>query len=61
LAASRFELAGKFYTVVLTAVIDEFGLTKVDGKIKDKLKLAQMLPFTDTDDEVKALETALLA
>lgn len=61
LAASQFELAGKFYAVLLTAVIDEFGLARVDVKIKDKLKLAQMLPFTDTEDEVEALQTALLA
>jgi hypothetical protein len=60
LSASQFELAGKFYILLLTAVIDEFGLGKADARIKDKLKLAQVLPFTDTDDQVEALRSELL-
>ena len=61
LSGSQFGLAATFYVVLLTAIIDEFGLRRADAKIKDKLKLAQMLPFTDTDDQVRALQSELLS
>ena len=33
---------------ILTAIIDEFKIIKADPKLKDKMMLAKMLPFTDT-------------
>jgi Family of unknown function (DUF5677) len=60
LAASHFQLAGEFYMILLTAIIDEYELLKVDDKIKSRMKLAQQLPFTDTDDQSKALQRALV-
>jgi hypothetical protein len=61
LAANQNKLAGECYFVVLSAVIDEFGIEKADAKVKNKLKLAKMLPFTDGADEAGALESELLA
>jgi len=46
--------------VLLTAIIDEFGIAKADSKIGNKLKLAKMLPFTDGPEQGKALERELL-
>lgn len=60
LAASQNKLAGECYIVLLTAIIDEFGIEKADAKVKNKLKLAKMLPFTDGPDETRALELELL-
>lgn len=60
LAASQNKLAGECYFIVLTAIIDVFGIDKADVKVKEKLKLAKMLPFTDSLDEAKALESELL-
>jgi hypothetical protein len=61
LAANQNKLAGECYFAVLSAIIDEFGIEKADAKIKNKLKLAKMLPFTDGPNEAKALELELLA
>jgi hypothetical protein len=33
---------------------------KWDSKILDKMKQAELMPFTDTDDELRALERELL-
>lgn len=60
LATSCFQLAGEFYIVILTGLIDEFTLAKADPKIKDKMKFAQQMPFTDTEDELASLERELL-
>jgi hypothetical protein len=60
LAASQNKLAGECYMVLLTAIIDEFGIAKADAKIGNKLKLAKMLPFTDGPEQGKALERELL-
>jgi hypothetical protein len=60
LAAKQNKLAGECYIVLLTAIIDEFGIEKADAKIKNKLKLAKMLPFTDSPEQGKALELELL-
>lgn len=61
LGASQNKLAGECYIVVLTAVIDEFGISQADPKIKNKLKLAKMLPFTDTPEEGRVIERELLS
>lgn len=60
LAAKQNKLAGECYIVLLMVVIDEFGIAKVDVKVKNKLKLAKMLPFTDSTDAARALESELL-
>jgi hypothetical protein len=55
-ATSCFQLASEFYMVLLNSVIHEFQLTKGDPKIKDRMKFAQQMPFTDTEEELVALE-----
>jgi hypothetical protein len=60
LAGIHFELACMCYMVLLTSVIEEFRLTAVDTKIKNRMRYAHMMPFTDTDEELQALGRALL-
>jgi hypothetical protein len=60
LAGVYFELAAMCYMVLLTSVIEEFKLTAADGRIKSKMRYAQMMPFTDTDEQLQALERGLL-
>lgn len=60
LAGVYFELAAMCYMVLLTSVIEEFKLTAADAKIKNKMRYAQMMPFTDTDEQLQALERGLL-
>ncbi len=60
LAGCQFALAGRCYALLLTAIIDEFHLTKADALIKSRLKYANMLPFTDTDEQQGALRRELL-
>ncbi len=60
LAAQQNKLAGECYIVLLTAIIDEFRIENANEKVKNKLKLAKMLPFTDGPDQAKALELELL-
>jgi hypothetical protein len=60
LAGKQNKLAGECYIVLLTAIIDEFGIAKADAKVKNKLKLAKMLPFTDGPEQARALELELL-
>jgi hypothetical protein len=61
LAGVYFELAAMCYMVLLTSVIEEFKLTAADEKIKNKMRYAQMIPFTDTDEQLQALERGLLS
>ena len=60
LQATSFELAARCYTILLTAIIDEFGLAKADPGIKNHLDYARKVPFTDTDEQVQELQNALL-
>jgi hypothetical protein len=60
LAGCQFALAARCYALLLTSIIDEFRLSKADAKIKSRLKYANMLPFTDTDEQAHALESELL-
>jgi hypothetical protein len=60
LAGRQFELAARCYAILLTAIIDEFGLSKIAPRIKKHLKGAQMLPFTDTDEEEDMVRRDLL-
>jgi hypothetical protein len=61
LAAKQNKLAGECYIVLLTAIINEFSIEKADSKVKNKLKLAKMLPFTDGSEQARALELELLS
>ena len=61
LGANQNKLAGECYIILLTAVTDEFKLFKPNPKVKNKLKLAKMLPFTDTPEEGRAMERELWA
>jgi hypothetical protein len=60
LAGVYFELASMCYMVLLTSVIEEFKLAIADDKIKSRMRYAQMMPFTDTDEQLQALERELL-
>lgn len=60
MAAKQNKLAGECFVVLLTAIIDAFEIEKTDAKIKNKLKLARMLPFTDGRDEALSIEQELL-
>jgi hypothetical protein len=60
LAGVYFELAAMCYMVLLNSVIEEFKLAVADDKIKSKMRFAQMMPFTDTDEQLQALERTLL-
>ena len=60
LAGSHFQLAGEFYMMILTGVIADYKIEKVDKKVMKRMKLALNLPLTDTDAEEAALEKALL-
>jgi len=60
LAGRSFALAAQCYVILLTGVIDEFKLTKADPRIKDHLKYAQVVPFTQSDQEEDALHRRLM-
>jgi hypothetical protein len=64
LAGNQNRLAGESYVIILTAVIDEFGLEKANPRIKTQLKLAKIMPFTTTPEEtleLKRIERELLS
>lgn len=60
LAVSSFQIAIDYYMIILSSVIDEFLLAKADPKIKERMRLAQHMPLTDTDEQLAALERELL-
>jgi hypothetical protein len=60
LAAKQFKLAAESYEILLTAIIRETEIEKTDPRIKNKLRLAKLLPFTDSPDEADALTRAAL-
>jgi hypothetical protein len=60
LAGVYFELAAMCYMKTLTTMIEEFKLGIAVDKIKNKMRYAQMMPFTDTDEHLQALERELL-
>jgi len=61
LAAIAFTVILKSYMILMTAVIDEFKISKASEKIKRKMTLAKMLPFTDGRAEAEALAHAILS
>jgi hypothetical protein len=60
LAGVAFTVVLQSYMIVLTAIIDEFKISSANEKIKDKMTLAKMLPFTNGPTEELALTRALL-
>ena len=60
LAGVAFTVVLQSYMILLGAVIDEFRISAVSEKIKDKMTLAKMLPFTNGPKEQRALTRALL-
>jgi Family of unknown function (DUF5677) len=60
LATTHHYLAAQLYKLLLRAVIDEYQFQKWDDKILNKMKLAEQMPFTDTDDQLRDLERALI-
>ena len=60
LAGVAFTVVLQSYMIVLTAIIDEFKIASANEKIKDKMTLAKMLPFTNGPTEELALTRALL-
>jgi hypothetical protein len=60
LVGVAFTVVWQSYMILLAAVIDEFRISSADEKIKDKMTLAKMLPFTNGPDEELALTRALL-
>jgi hypothetical protein len=55
ICANSFKLAADAYWEVLITVIRRFKIAKANEKIELKLKVAKMLPFTDTPDQVDSL------
>jgi hypothetical protein len=60
LAAKQNKLAGECFIVLLTAIIEEFGIGKADAKKKNKLKLAKLYPFIDSPEDRAKVEQELL-
>jgi uncharacterized protein DUF5677 len=60
LAGKPNKLAGECYIVLLTAIIDEFGISKADVKKENKLRLAKMYPFIDSPADRAQVERELL-
>ena len=56
-----FKIAADSYWELLCGVIREFKIAKANEKIEKKLKLAKLLPFTDTPDEAERLLEGLLS
>jgi hypothetical protein len=59
-ASTHHYLAAQLYKLLLRTIIDQYQFVKWDSKILDKMKQAELMPFTDTDDELRALERELL-
>jgi hypothetical protein len=59
-AGVAFTLAAECYMVIMADVIDALKVAKANGKIKEMMTLAKMLPFTDGAEQARALEVYLL-
>jgi hypothetical protein len=59
LCGVAFQIIVKCYGLILESVINEFKIYHADDKLKDKITLARMLPFTNTPGEAEALARAL--
>ncbi len=59
MAGIAFTIAVKSYVAVMTAIIDEFALNKNDLKIKIRMQYAQMVPWTDGEQQAAQLRKEL--
>ena len=48
LCGVAYEITMECYELILYSIVDAFGIHKADEKIKDKIRVAKMLPFADT-------------
>jgi hypothetical protein len=55
MAGIAFIIAVKSYMALMTAIIDEFKLYKQDAKIKTRMQYAQMVPWTDDEEQAAQL------
>jgi len=60
LCGVAFRIIMEAYGLILETIIAEFKLYKHDDKLKNKITLAKMLPFTDTPEERDAVTRVLL-
>jgi hypothetical protein len=56
MCGQAFKLAADSYRETLLTMIEEFKLEKANPKIKEKLKVARLLPFTDTQEQRDSLQ-----
>ena len=59
MAGIAFVIAVKSYTALMAAIIDEFKLNKHDPKIKTRMQYAQMVPWTDGEEQAAQLRVEL--
>lgn len=59
MAGIAFTIAVKSYMALMTDIIDEFKLNKHDPKIKTRMKYAQMVPWTDGEEQAAQLSREL--
>ena len=55
MCGQAFKLAADSYREILLTMIEEFSLEKANPKIKAKLKVATLLPLTDTPEQADSL------
>jgi hypothetical protein len=61
LSGIAFQIVVKCYSLILEAIINCFQMYDADDKLKKKIVLASMLPFTDSERERLALARVSLA
>jgi hypothetical protein len=59
LCGVAFQLVVQCYVLILEAIINEFKIYKADDKLKDKITLAKMLPFTESQEPIDAIRGSL--
>jgi len=59
MAGIAFTIAVKSYMALMTAIIDEFKLNKHDPKVKIRMRYAQMVPWTDGEEQAAQLRREL--
>jgi hypothetical protein len=56
-----FQITVKCYGLILESIINCFQMYHADDRLKKKIVLARMLPFTESAEEQAALQRAALA
>lgn len=59
IAGIAFTIAVKSYMILMTAIIDEFKLSKADSMIKSRMQYAQMVSWTDNEEQAAQLRKQL--